>query len=284
MFITLKGCWIQNDSELGIKRIQTIPDLQFLVLHLNKEVHPPANVQIALDFGGKLTRNLHGYYISQSEGLLGQPEKLNAVTQFEATDARFMVPCFDEPEFKATWHVELTHPTGTTALTNTDQIWVEEVADGWTVTTFGESVKMSSYLLAIFIGDLDFKETKTDSGVRVSYHCKFTIWHIPIKIRVYAPPSRINEIDYALNVSRITVDGFEKHFNIKYSMEKIDFVAVQDFAYGAMENWGLIVHGSVSCEVKFWDWTCLDSITFLGTHQQWHQLWFMSWLTSGSGT
>ncbi len=41
-----------------------------------------------------------------------------AVTQMEPTDARKMVPCFDEPEWKAVWKVKVIHPTGSTAISN----------------------------------------------------------------------------------------------------------------------------------------------------------------------
>jgi aminopeptidase N len=36
----------------------------------------------------------------------------------EPTDARKMVPCFDEPEWKAVWKVKVIHPTGSTAISN----------------------------------------------------------------------------------------------------------------------------------------------------------------------
>uniref|UniRef100_A0A914RMZ1 Aminopeptidase N-like N-terminal domain-containing protein n=1 Tax=Parascaris equorum TaxID=6256 RepID=A0A914RMZ1_PAREQ len=29
-----------------------------------------------------------------------------------------MVPCFDEPEFKAVWKVKIIHPSGTVAISN----------------------------------------------------------------------------------------------------------------------------------------------------------------------
>lgn len=41
-----------------------------------------------------------------------------AVTQMEPTDARRMVPCFDEPEFKAVWKIKTIHPIGTSAVSN----------------------------------------------------------------------------------------------------------------------------------------------------------------------
>ena len=40
----------------------------------------------------------------------------------EPIEARRMVPCFDEPEYKATWGVTIVHPKETHALTNQKEI------------------------------------------------------------------------------------------------------------------------------------------------------------------
>lgn len=77
-----------------------------------------------------------------------------------------MIPCFDEPEFKATWNVSLEHPTGSTALSNGIEV-ESKVNDDWKTTTYKKTLKMSSYILALFIGDIQFKETILNNGVRV---------------------------------------------------------------------------------------------------------------------
>lgn len=41
-----------------------------------------------------------------------------AVTQFEATEARRALPCFDEPFYKAVFYVTIIHPSSLIALSN----------------------------------------------------------------------------------------------------------------------------------------------------------------------
>ncbi|KAF1751076.1 hypothetical protein GCK72_017628 [Caenorhabditis remanei] len=214
-----------NSSNLTVTTWEAFPEDQFIILYLNREVNPNEQFEIIVNFSGKLRDDMKGFYITKSTRADGQ-EMLNAVTQFETTAARYMVPCFDEPEFKATWQVNLTYPTGSVALSNT----IEDgtvTSGNFTTTHYKRTVKMSSYLLAIFIGDIQYKETTTDSGVR---------------LRVYTDPATIDQVDNALNVSKIVVEGFENLFGIKYPMEKLDFVTAYDFEAGAMENWGLLVH------------------------------------------
>ncbi|KIH54635.1 hypothetical protein ANCDUO_15218 [Ancylostoma duodenale] len=44
--------------------------------------------------------------------------RIAATTQCEPIEARKIVPCFDEPEYKAIWNVTIIHPSGTTAIAN----------------------------------------------------------------------------------------------------------------------------------------------------------------------
>ncbi|VDM76212.1 unnamed protein product [Strongylus vulgaris] len=83
----------------------------------------------------------------------------------EPAEARLMVPCFDEPAFKAPWNVTVIHPKGTTAISNNLELKTEKNGD-WVTTTFHQTPKMSSYLLALMVSEFTYAEKYTESGVR----------------------------------------------------------------------------------------------------------------------
>ena len=48
--------------------------------------------------------------------------------------------------------------------------------------------------------------------------------------------------EFALDVAVKTLPFYREYFNIGYPLPKIDLVAIPDFAFGAMENWGLVTY------------------------------------------
>lgn len=75
-------------------------------------------------------------------------------THFEnGPGTRSLVPCLDEPAYKAKWKITLYHPSDLVALGNMLEENVS-VYPGLTRTVFKQTLPMSSYLIALAIGDL----------------------------------------------------------------------------------------------------------------------------------
>src|SRR6478736_288766 len=119
---------------------------------------PTGPHQIHVRYGGTLNSQLRGFYISKTK------LRKYAVTQFESTDARRAFPCFDEPAFKATFAVTLTVDRGDTAISNGR---VLSDAPGPAITQhtvkFSTTAKMSSYLVAMAVGDFQCLEGAADN-------------------------------------------------------------------------------------------------------------------------
>ena len=81
-------------------------------------------------FRGVLNDQLRGFYRSTFKDDSRQRQGHRHVTQFEATSARRAFPCWDEPDLKAVFSITLVVDGELTALANTKQISDERTGDG----------------------------------------------------------------------------------------------------------------------------------------------------------
>ncbi len=226
---------------------------QQVILTLPKAVHGDARIK--LDFVGENNDRMYGFYRSEVKD--GASTSYMLTSQFEAADARAAFPCFDEPALKATYDLSLKVDKGLDAISNMPV--KEKRAEGnKQVFTFETSPKMSSYLLYMGVGKFDYVEDKVGSTV----------------IRLVTPPGRQGYADLPLEYAKKAVEFYQSYFGIDYPLPKIDFIAVPDFAAGAMENWGaitfreraLLCNNSSSASTK-------ESVASTIAHELAHQ-WF----------
>ncbi len=178
---------------------------------------PVGPARLQLRFSGKLNRQLRGLYEAHAAG------EVYAFTQFEATDARRMFPCFDEPGMKARFRLAVTIPSHLTALSNMPALSEKTEGERKTVA-FDETPVMSTYLLALAVARLVSKEIEV-AGARVA------VWTVPGQLHLG---------DFALKVTSAVLPLLNAYFDLPYPYPKLDLVSVPDFAMGAMENWGAI--------------------------------------------
>lgn len=185
----------------------------------------PGEHEIAIHYHGRITDSLHGLYPCYFTD--GDEKKELLITQFESHYAREMFPCIDEPAAKATFDVTVTTETGITVLGNMP-IKSQSEKDDRLTTSFTTTPRMSTYLVALVMGELQSKTATTRGGVEVS------VWSTPVQ--------KPSSLDYALAEAVKTIEFFDEYYGVPYPLPKADHVAVPDFSAGAMENWGLITY------------------------------------------
>jgi len=183
---------------------------------------------ITIEFTGKITDPMHGLYPCYFE-VDGRKKELLA-TQFESHHAREAFPCIDEPEAKATFDLTLTTETGVVVLSNMPAASQTQQNDHL-VSKFETTPRLSPYLLAFVVGELQSKSAKTTGGVEVN------VW------ATHAQP--LGSLDFALDAAVKSIEFFDEYFDTPYPLPKADHVALPDFSSGAMENWGLITYREV---------------------------------------
>ncbi len=186
-------------------------------------VVPPGVWKLTLVFRGTLNDKLRGFYRSSYKDEQGVAHTL-AATQFEATDARRAFPCWDEPHFKAVFAVTLVIDPTLTAISNT-RIVDDRQESGKRILRFAESMKMSTYLVAFIVGRLESTAPILAEGTPVR------IWSIPGKQHLTA---------FGHDIAVYSLNFLAAYYDIPYPGDKLDLIAIPDFASGAMENLGAI--------------------------------------------
>ncbi len=180
---------------------------------------PAGEATLVLAFAGALNQHLRGFYAASAGG------QRYAFTQCEAADARRVLPCFDEPSFKARFRVAVTAEAGQTVVANAPVEREEPLGDGRRMVHFAPTPPLSTYLLALAVGPLEASATRMVGSTPIR------IWHVPGK-------GHLTQL--GLEAGAEALRRLEDYFALPYPYGKLDLVAVPDFEAGAMENAGAV--------------------------------------------
>ena len=183
---------------------------------------------LRVEFAGVLNDKLRGFYRSTFTDDDGARHTI-AVTQFEATDARRAFPCWDEPAHKA---VFARDPRGRRRpprhLQRSRAARAGPLGDGRVRITFADTMPMSTYLVAFVVGPLEATPAVDVDGV-------------PLRV-VHQPGQGAPGRRSRSRSARSRSSYFADYYGIVYPGDKMDMVAVPDFAFGAMENLGCVIY------------------------------------------
>ena len=186
--------------------------------------------KLNIQFNGVLNANMQGLYRSSYENEIGIVKRI-ATTQFEPTDARRAFPCFDEPNLKATFCLQVTLPVkpphdtmkciSNTPIVSSLTTYNPNDKSFSRIVSFQKTPLMSTYLLALVIGEFDSISVTSDKT--------------RITTTVYTVPGKVNQGKFCLDVATQCLDLYKDLFDVEYPLVKSDLLAIPDFAAGAME-------------------------------------------------
>lgn len=188
-----------------------------LIIYLSNKLK--GNVKIYIEFNADLRNYLGGFYVSTTD-----ENTYFFTTQFEPSDARTFIPCFDEPIYKAKFKFTVKVSKDLDVIFNTLPEKIEENAQ-YKIFYFKETPRMSTYLLYLGVGKFYYLEDKY-RDIIIRY--------------VVTSKDKLPYGKFALDWTKRVLEYFENYSGIKYPLEKLDLIAVKDFQAGAMENWGAI--------------------------------------------
>ncbi|MCP4959338.1 MAG: M1 family peptidase [Actinomycetia bacterium] len=212
-----------NSQPVSVTSIDRDESAELITIELASPIEG-GSAEISMRFAGILNDKLRGFYRSSYTDTAGVTRTL-ATTQFESTSARLAFPCFDDPDLKAVFGISLIVTDGLSAISCGPQSSEELLEDGRRRLRFVDTMPIPTYVVAFVVGELEMTEPVIVRG---------------IPIRVVHVPGKGALTDFAIEAARFSVEWLEDYFAIPIPVDKLDLVAVPDFAFGAMENHGCL--------------------------------------------
>lgn len=184
----------------------------------------PGRYQLALQFRGQINREGRGmFYMNYKAG--GADKKMIATTM-EPTDARRMLPTWDEPAFRAKFKLSIDVPANFSAYSNTPVENKQAIEGGKQRVSFAPTPKMPSYLVVLAAGELE-RSAATQDGVEIG---------------VVTTAGKQGAAEFPLASGKELLRYFNNYFGQPYPLAKLDLIAIPGGINGAMENWGGVIY------------------------------------------
>jgi len=179
---------------------------------------------LALDYTGSIGSQAVGLFSLDYDTAAGKRRAL--FTQFENSDARRMIPSWDEPAFKASFALRVTVPSSEMAVSNMPIQSSTPLPDGRVSVRFADTPKMSTYLLFFALGDFERATASVDGT----------------ELGVVTRRGSLPQAAFALEASQAVLREYNEYFGVRYPLPKLDNIAGPGRSqfFGAMENWGAI--------------------------------------------
>jgi tricorn protease interacting factor F2/3 len=129
----------------------------------------------------------------------------------------------DHPAKKATFDIIMDIDKDLVAISNTAISEETQLDNGKKRVKFEQTPKMSTYLVFFGVGEFEFTRDTKDP-----------------RVRSVTLPGMKSYAKFGLEFGRKSLAFSEAYYSIPYPLPKMDLIAIPDFAFGAMENWGAI--------------------------------------------
>lgn len=214
----------KGGTPLATPKIEISEAAQTATFTFDKPI-PHGSYRLELEYTGKIGTQAAGLFAIDYDSPAGRKRAL--YTQFEAADARRMIPSWDEPAYKATFALRVNVPNSQMAVSNMPVAKQTDLGDGRSRVQFQPSPKMSTYLLFLGLGEFERQTTKVDAT----------------EIGVVTKQGAISQAAFVLESSARVLREYNDYFASPYPLPKLDNIAAPGSSrfFGAMENWGAIL-------------------------------------------
>lgn len=142
--------------------------------------------------------------------------------------ARTLFPCFEQPNLKASFTLQLDIPQAWQAVSNT-YITREETTDSGKTVCFAPTEPLSTYLFSFVAGDLQ-RQTYTHGERTIAAYYRET------------DPKKLAQLETIFKQVIASLEWLEAYTAIPYPFAKYDFIILPGFQYGGMEHTGATLY------------------------------------------
>ncbi|CBZ34918.1 aminopeptidase-like protein [Leishmania donovani] len=226
-----------KDAPLTVQSITESTEDQRISVQVDRAVTDAA--QLRFRYTAAISDNLFAFY--RSHYMYEGATSYVGATQMCPAEARRVFPCWDEPSVKATFALDITVRAKLQVWSNDVPRKVVQLPDGFARWEFRPAMVMSTYVVAWVIGELETTEVvvprSAAAGVGQSGELALPS---SVVIRAVTPRGKVEQARFALTVAAQVLPLYEECFQFPYVFPKLDLIALPNFAFGAMENWGCI--------------------------------------------
>ena len=142
--------------------------------------------------------------------------------------ARTVFPCFEQPNLKAEFTLQLEVPAEWEAVSNTS-VASENIINGKKHITFRPTEPLSTYLFSFVAGKLKKVEYADGERILTAYHRE-------------TDPKKVAQLDVIFEQVASSLHWLEDYTDIPYPFAKYSFIILPGFQYGGMEHTGATLY------------------------------------------
>jgi aminopeptidase N len=141
-------------------------------------------------------------------------------SQGQGNENRRWFPCYDLPDDRATWTLDVRVPGDLTTVSNGERLAARAHPDGTRTDAWRFTSRAPTYLISLIVGRF---ETVT------------RMWN-DVTLEFNGPPGRVEELTTSLESTSAMLDVFTTWLDEPYPWPRYAQTYVWDFIYGGMEN------------------------------------------------
>lgn len=221
--LAIQNVVLRSHKEEEARKISLNEEEQTATFEFARKI-PVGTYTLSIDYSGVIGKQANGLFSIDYDTPVGRSRAI--YTQFENSDARRFIPSWDEPNYKATFALNVIVPSNEMVVSNMPIASKTALPDGRSHVQFGVTPKMSTYLL--FFGLGEFERATDKAG--------------DTEIGVITKKGSLPQARFLLDASKEILPQYNDYFGVRYPLPKLDNVAAPGSSqfFSAMENWGAI--------------------------------------------